>query len=886
MADSSVVAAFARGALVVTPNKRLARDLVLRHDLAQRESGRLAWAAARAMPWPTFVGELWQQALDAGLPLPARRLDEAQAAHLWRALVASDLRPAPLMNAVAAAELAAQAWSLMHAYGEGGASWRGFAAAGADLDAFVRWAADFERATRRLDALDPARAADAIADVASALPDVSALDVVCTGFVERAPQQQRLLDALAHAGATVHWIDGDARTEVGNGRLVAVATPRDEIVAALAWAKARAQERAGARVAIVVHDLHERRAVVQTLAEDVLCPGLQWPGGEDALRPYDISAAAPLADVPLVAAALDLLALANAPLPRGRAAVLVRSRYLPGGEAGRVARAGVEAAWLAEGRREIALADVADAIARVDPKLAARWHAVGWRAIPLRGSPREYVEAWRSWLEAVGWCDGIALDVAELAARGAWSDLLADFVRLTAVSPQLTRDESLRALMAAAQTQPFEPEAPGARIRILGVLEAAGLAFDAAWIVGLSDAAWPRAPQPHPLLPIDWQRERGVPRATAARELAYARVLTAHLAACAPEVVFSFAQTIDDHPAKPSPLIAHLPASRDPGGLPALPMHTMFEQRTALESIDDPRAPAWAEGVPFRGGAALIEAQSACPFQAAARFRLRVDRWPDVVTGLARVERGRLVHAALAAFWREVRDQATLNVLSELALDQRVRQAVVAGRTAIPDVVWRALPPIVAAVEAGHVERVMKAWLTSVERVRPPFRVEATELGVELALAGHPLALRVDRVDALADGRWAIIDYKSGTAVAPEHWFEERPRAPQLGLYALALDGGPAQVAAMIYAQLKPGRVKAVGLADQAAAWPGLAVAAWSEARAKLNARIVAIADEAHAGDVRVAPRDAKACAVCKLHALCRIASLDEGEALADEDAA
>ena len=45
--------------------------------------------------------------------------------------------------------------------------------------------------------------------------------------------------------------------------------------------------------------------------------------------------------------------------------------------------------------------------------------------------------------------------------------------------------------------------------------------------VEMSAEAWPRAPEPNPLLPNShWQRSRDVPRATAARELAYARALT------------------------------------------------------------------------------------------------------------------------------------------------------------------------------------------------------------------------------------------------------------------------------------------------------------------------------------------------------------------------
>ncbi|GIK86570.1 MAG: hypothetical protein BroJett026_20510 [Betaproteobacteria bacterium] len=890
MSPADCLAALARGALVVTPNKRLARDLVARHDEAQRDAGRVAWPAARALPWHAFVADLWQQALDSGCDLPPHRLDAAQAGHLWQRIVAADLRAAPLVDVSAAARLAAEAWERLHAHGEGGPSWRGFAATGPEVEAFARWAEAFVRETRRLRALDIARAPDALAKEAAKLSGIDALDAVFAGFVEVSPQQRRLLDALRAAGAQVAWADGDAAPEVRRGRLYAAASPRDELVAALAWARERAEAEPNARIAVVVHDLHERRALVAALAEDALCPALQWPGREREPRPYDISAAGALADAPIVATALALVALAHGPLERAHAAALLRSRHLPGDDAVRAARSGVERPWLDEGRRELALPALLGGLQRFDPALAARWRDAR-PAVPAHGSPRAFVDAWRRWLEATGWCDGVPLDAAELAARGAWADLLAGFVRLTAVAPQLSRDEALGALRDAAQAQAFEPEAPGARIRILGVLEAAGLPFDAVWIAGLTAEAWPRAPQPNPLLPIGWQRDRDVPRATAARELAYARALTASLDAGAPDVVFSYARRLDDHDSLPSPLIAHLPAyaaaiARTPG-----PARAQFDSGVTLEPWTDGIAPAWADDAPLRGGAGLIESQSACPFQAGAKYRLLTRGWPAAPSGLAPTERGRFVHAALAAFWRAVGTSRALGALDEAALARRIDDAVRAGRDAVAPAAWASLPPVVAAGEAAHVARVVRAWL-ALERERAPFAVEATEHEATLTLAGRVLSLRIDRIDRLDDGRRVIVDYKTGMAAGADRWLDERPQAPQLALYAMALHGD-APVAALAYAQLKPGRVAAVGLAADPAAWPALAAPdglrdhpqeGWDAAHAAWSAAIERLGRDALAGVVRVAPRARKVCDLCDFRPLCRFAAADDNDEAGERD--
>ena len=76
--------------------------------------------------------------------------------------------------------------------------------------------------------------------------------------------------------------------------------------------------------------------------------------------------------------------------------------------------------------------------------------------------------------------------------------------------------------------------------------------------------------------------------------------------------------------------------------------------------------------------------------------------------------------------------------------------------------------------------------LCELERGRTPFRVAGTELAAELTLGGGSVQLRIDRVDALAGGGRAVLDYKSGRRVAGD-WQGERPTHPQLLAYASAL---------------------------------------------------------------------------------------------------
>src|SRR4030095_7516941 len=101
MSFSDLAAALAAGVTIVTPNKRLARTLVARHDAAMVFAGHRTWPAARALPWHSWLTNLWRDACDAQAVAPALRLlAPVEAAYLWDRLVAAGARgPAPARGA-------------------------------------------------------------------------------------------------------------------------------------------------------------------------------------------------------------------------------------------------------------------------------------------------------------------------------------------------------------------------------------------------------------------------------------------------------------------------------------------------------------------------------------------------------------------------------------------------------------------------------------------------------------------------------------------------------------------------------------------------------------------------------------------------------------------
>jgi RecB family exonuclease len=235
----------------------------------------------------------------------------------------------------------------------------------------------------------------------------------------------------------------------------------------------------------------------------------------------------------------------------------------------------------------------------------------------------------------------------------------------------------------------------------------------------------------------------------------------------------------------------------------------------------------------------------------------------------------------MAAFWRDVGTQAVLKTFDDAQVRTRVETSVAQAATALTPARWRLLPPALAAAESARIANIAAHWIEKYERPRPGFAVTNVERSLPLDIAGLTLTLRLDRVDTLDDGGHAIIDYKTGEVDAPSTWFVQRPGAPQLGLYALALKSTHPDIAlkAVAYAKLKAGDTRPVGLVAEKEAWPELTAVAklaepntWAGVEQRWQTQLTNIVAEVRDGVATVTPRDNGApCRTCGLQPLCRI---------------
>jgi len=859
-------------AVVVTPNRRLARMLGQEFDAWQVARGRRVWETPRVLPFGAFVASLHDAAQhDPSLTGVRVPLAPAQEQALWEAVVeASDV---PLASPAGAAQLAAEAWSLAHQW-QIADRLRHYALT-EDARLFSEWMGVYLRNVERIGATDRARLPDVVRALVSEGSLAVPAEVLVTGFAEPTPQQAALFQALADRGARLEML-ADERPAGDCGRLE-TSDAREELERMADWVAARLRANPGARIGIVVPDLGARRRAITRSLDAALAPGaLLAP--PDRPRPYTVSLGTSLADTPLVATALRALRFLVGEVDFEEASALLRSPYVDFGPA--PARARFDMEWRRRSGRTMSLDRALAAVrsARDVDASAPRAALEALRAWRERvGSRARRLSEWAALLaealRAIGFPGAEALDSAEYQTLARWQELITEFAALERVQGAVDLRGAVRRLAGLAVSTVFQPEGGDPPVQVLGLLEAEGLEFDHLWVMGMTSEGWPLPARAHPLLPLELQRAKRMPGAVVEVELQRARAALDRLARAAPEVVASHAARDGDRNLAPSPMIALWPAV--PHAAPATRALTACVP-APLERVTDDSASALPDARVVGGGASTLADQAACPFRAYASHRLGADEPEQPHDGLAASERGELIHRVLARFWESV-PQRTRSFVAALPEVERTAALERAADDALARMRGRRLDALgqgLLAIEKRRLVALASDWLQFEIDQRAEFEVSAIEDRRSLAIGPLSLNGRLDRVDRLADGRTIVIDYKTGAKGGVRAWLGPRPDEPQLPLYLVASEPDARAIA---FARVRTGDKAFVALAEEEGLLPKASVdwnreyASWSALVDAWRTELTRLANDFAAGVAVVAPKRADTCRYCGFAMLCRL---------------
>ncbi len=424
---------------------------------------------------------------------------------------------------------------------------------------------------------------------------------------------------------------------------------------------------------------------------------------------------------------------------------------------------------------------IADPDKRADPALSAWWGEVSdhLAALAARIDPRSGASLVAVLAGLRAGLDALAGDAVWANADGrALSTLFADMERHAADLPGTIQPGELvamlRLVMAEVGVRP--PQGGHPRLFIWGLIEARLQRADRMILAGLNEGQWPQAPSPDPWLPPVVRRKLGLPG------LDWQTGLSSHdfaTALGAPEVILTRSLREGTAPTVASRLRLRIDALI--GDADALRAKGTDHRAiaAALDACANPqpvRRPApvpFAEHRPKRISVTEVDTLLADPFAFYARAGLGLFRLDPLDAEPSAAWRGTAVHDVLERWLKggersvERIEQLTAELLAGPGISPMVR-ALWAPRLRAP-LRWAA-QQIINQIR---------------EERREPVLAASEEHG-KIEVDGVELRGKPDRIDRLADGTLAVVDYKSGSG--PSKASVEALFSLQLGLLAAMVD--------------------------------------------------------------------------------------------------
>lgn len=871
----------AQDGVIITASARAARHLLGVNQAEKLRAGKSAWRSPKILSLDAWLEEAWQTLVINGAE-DRLLLSSLAAEQIWLAVLRDDGAAAQVLTERGLAQAVSEAWRLLWSYGD----MRSLRAAGGfgDALAFAGWAERFFRLSEQKKWMDPARLPDAItqAIVKGRVPLPPA--ILFCGFDRITPALQRLVAAVRARGCDVHIEAFASKSEHVFSASTFVEAPNQttELETIASWARNAIAATPSIQIALVVPDVSTMRDEIENILRRVLAAETRSIFADDSALPYEFSLGLPLAEYSLIRCALLLLHWSSQPLLIDNISWLLNCRYC--GEDDVWTRARADAELRRRGRSLRLEADMSWAIKALsssDSKWRNKLQELQRSAAQLhlnRPAERARYSAWiegvEKYLDSAGWPGSATLDSVEYQTQKRWRSVLLSVARLDACLPKVSFIDVLEMLERECQSSIFSPESHDAPIQIIGAAESAGLSADAVWFVGVDEMAWPIPQRSNPLLPAHLQLALKMPGADSRADFLFATQVSLRISACAPTVFASFARRKEEAELNASAALTEIKwtekilAHQMPQPVP----DTVLVETEPL--LDRSHVP-WTEATPA-GGAEVLEYQADCPFRAFALKRLRAQTLSEIEEGLGYGDRGNLVHTIMQRFWSEVVEQRNL-----LAMDEHTSLALLGKHIAsalikhAEDDQWSAA---FLAAESARLSKVLSSWLQT-ERERVNFSVAEKEKELEKAVGPLRLSLRMDRVDHTAAGD-VILDYKTGN-VSTRDWDGERPKHPQLPIYALNM---PA-LAGLAFARISVKQICMTGWQREDGVFfttgddrNKVMTQPLDQRLAEWRGVLARLAEEFATGEARVDPaRGSETCRHCGLEVLCRIAEAQTG---------
>ncbi len=479
--------------------------------------------------------------------------------------------------------------------------------------------------------------------------------------------------------------------------------------------------------------------------------------------------------------------------------------------------------------------------------------------------------------------EGRNFGIDEFHAHQKWGELVERVAEYGFLGTEVELSEVISKLYRTASDQIITPPAIRVPIQIGGLAALSGQSFTHLWIMEMNNENIPGMPRPTPFIPVSVQKAFEIPNASSAGVEQFVDQKLSRLMSNTQQAVLSYAKFDADHEFQPSSRLTKYKATPEPTSEICSAAYEQYQERIALafptlEKYSNWNVDSVSDIESIRGGTGILKSQSQCPFQAFAQYRLNARQIDQLQLGISPLEHGSVTHEMFELLYEKFSSQKSLE---KTGVHNFVCEAELIARQVVEKMNNRRICPLSQEILDNQVEKMKslaKNWFEQ-DMDRMPFKVIKREERYETFIGNLPVNLMIDRVDSTKTGA-IVIDYKTGLC-SIAHLKGERPRDPQLMIYAHALKQTGEDLEGVGYAKLSIDGTRFSSFHKSDKRSEGQET--WQEAQVRWERVLNRLATGFMTGDASLEPL-LIACDFCHLGTLCRIDEIAEIDTNSDDE--
>jgi probable DNA repair protein len=663
------------------------------------------------------------------------------------------------------------------------------------------------------------------------------------GFKTLTPEQSQFLNTIGYQVLEHRQLDDSHANKTFK-------TTQDEIKSAAQWAKKIHASNPSKQIVVVSPKINELHYQFKSIFDQVFHDTLN----ETGQKSYNISLGLSLDQYPLIQHLLLILKLSSQ-LQKNRIETttfnaVITSPYIASAKNEQSARALLVNKVLSLSTTNFKLGRVKEKLSSC-PVLEQILNTICDDQNTPQQSHDQWLLSFNNHLQSWGFATDRVLNSSEYQLFKKYQQTSLGLNLLSQYSQSVNVHQALEDLKNWLSQVMFQAQSAKTPIQILGSLEAEGLYFDEAWVLGMTNDFLPSPLNSPRFIPFDIATNHQIPRSNYELIAQDAKDTLTNLMGLSDNVVFSYAQTHNENEQQSSPLIEFSNAVEAPTKSKITHVKT--------ETLNDSQAPELSNKS-ISGGVSTLKDQMACAFKGFSH-RLNTQHFNAPHIGLSRIEQGNIIHKVLEKIYQQI-----LSLEQLLSYNDKDLTALIAS--SIDQELSTHSKSNFIKVERNRLLELVSKFIQS-EKQRDEFKIISTEQEMQVNVAGLIFDVRLDRTDEMENGNRIIFDYKIGKTSVSD-WCGDTIKDPQLPIYVLSN-----KTQGVCFIELASDKITYKGLSKDKDSLPKQSnkkttCSQWDEQLSIWQEKISKASLDFQQGEAQVLPTK-NACEYCEYDSLCRV---------------